>query len=409
VTDVDDLAWDIWAEWEASGELTLTAGAERIAACLRLVHALFPAETATFTIGSSAKNVVAVDDPALAERLVPRLKASRNKNIFGKDDDRFGDASILLFPTGPFGLSVHAEQVGIGATGRFELHTQGEYAALLATNPDAVATLVGDLAGALDARNAWVDMAHVRQEWNQWSGENPVYGWATWLRPAFATVDTVGLDVDTRPAGDGTLITLRADPVAMARGEAGRDAIRQLARRTVFADGRLLIDVNARLREATDDGDGPAEDAVDETALLEPVETVRGFLADPDDPVATVEHLLAAPFPQDVVIYEDAEGRRAKSGPTHHIAVLAIGKPDLIAQTDQLIAALTQRWGPPTELDLVPAMRVGVPLAVALVDDYGVTRASSWTRDGRTVVVAWSQIDADEPVEIVAGVELLTA
>jgi hypothetical protein len=84
--------------------------------------------------------------------------------------------------------------------------------------------------------------------------------------------------------------------------------------------------------------------------------------------------------------------------------VLQVGEKEARAATDRLVAALADRWGPATELDLVPALRTGNPLAQAIVNDFGITSAAAWTRQGRTLCVAWSQIDADEPFEIVAAV-----
>ena len=51
------------------------------------------------------------------------------------------------------------------------------------------------MCGVWGAGNGWVDMAHVRQKWNHWLADSPLYGWASWLAPGFATVDVTGLDV----------------------------------------------------------------------------------------------------------------------------------------------------------------------------------------------------------------------
>ena len=91
-------------------------------------------------------------------------------------------------------------------------------------------------------------------DWSCWNGDSPVYSWATWLHPSWATVDTSGLDVDvTEAAGGGKLIVLRVEPIAMLGDktrEVGKEIVRQLAARTVMADGRPLPEVNDRLREA---------------------------------------------------------------------------------------------------------------------------------------------------------------
>jgi hypothetical protein len=316
--------WAIWAEWPAGPELTLAAGATRIAECLKLIRSAIPHNTEAFKIGDRGKRVLPVDDPALADHLVPGLKASRNRDIFTKNSLEFGDASVLLFPTGPFGLSVQCQQFAGGTNtpdlanyyeGRFELRAQGEYARVLADDADTVSNLVADLAAVLDARNAWVDMTHVRQDWNQWKRDCPVYGWATWLHPGFATVDTAGLDVDTRPAGDGTRITLRVDPVAMAddTGTVGKTTIRELALRTVLADGRRLLDVNDMLREADDPPEADqdptmATDPASTEEPGEPVTRVRRQMVKLDDQLTELERLLSEPFPAEEVTFTDADG-----------------------------------------------------------------------------------------------------
>ncbi len=246
--------WDVRVDWQARSDWTLLDGAQRIAESLRRVHRAFPENADGVRTSASGKRPYPITDPELAKRLIPRLRRSRNPNMFS-DSELFGDAGITLLPARPDGPSFHCQQVATGAgwdEGEFQVRVKQPAAHALSERPDDVTSLMADLAAVWEARNAWIDMVHVRQEWNQWKRGCPLYGWATWLHPTYATVDTSGLDIDAREVHGGVLITLRVDPEAMDNpdGDTGRAVIQELARRTVLADGRRLIDVNDRLRDA---------------------------------------------------------------------------------------------------------------------------------------------------------------
>jgi hypothetical protein len=246
--------WAIWVDWPARSDWLLVDGAQRLARALRLVHRTIPEGTERFTVGTSNRASYDVADPELTDRLAPALRRTRNTNLF-RGTDLLGDANVMMFPDPPAGLAVVLSQVATGAgwhEGRCRVDFWPEHVRLLTERGADIAALVAELGAIFEARNAWVDMAHVRLAWNRWKDDCPVYGWATWLHPQYATVDTAGLDVDaTEAAGGGRLIVLRSDPLAMADPDAhvGESTIRELARRTVFADGRRLIDVNPAMRE----------------------------------------------------------------------------------------------------------------------------------------------------------------
>ncbi len=241
--------------WAARSDWTVVDGAERIARSLRLVHEVWPDGTDAFKTGPTAKQAISVDDPDLAQRLAPALKATRNRNLF-KEDDLFGDATLRPAPVGGGPLSVSFGQVATAnrwAEGTAVVRVGAPLTAALAERPTAVLDLLTGLAGVWQARNAWFDTARIRQDWSCWTGDSPVYSWATWLHSGWATVDTDGVDVDTSDVAGGKLIVLRVDPVAVLGDktrEVGKDLIRQLAARTVMADGRPLPETNERLRAA---------------------------------------------------------------------------------------------------------------------------------------------------------------
>ncbi len=245
------MQWSIQVRWRAHGDWSLADGAGRIARALGEVDAAFPGRFGTVKLKQRGEPVP-VDDPGLAGRLAPVLKASRNRAMFA-DTDLLGDASVTATAVPWSGLLADFSQVITRAgehDSRFEVTAEFGHDDLLSADPGRLVSLVDTLAAILDARNAWLDFPHVRTRWNRWRSECPVYGWATWLHPGFATVDTAGLDVAERPgSGGGRLLVLPVDPAAMGDpdGTVGRETIVELARRTVFADGRLLVEVNPAL------------------------------------------------------------------------------------------------------------------------------------------------------------------
>jgi hypothetical protein len=251
-----DIRWGIWVEWPGRADWTARAGAARLVQSVRLINATFPGLVDEFTV-RMAKKRWSVDTPGVVDRLAGAL-VGRPK---AADEDLFGDVNTLLFPVGPDRLSISCDQTGtdpVRARGRLDLdfyRPSGEY---LTGDPAAVARLVAELCQVWEARNGWVDMVHVRQEWNRWTENYPVYGWATWLHPRYAMVDASGLDVDVTGTPDGgQLLVVRVDPAAMAdpNGNTGRDVIRALIDRTVLADGRRLLDVAAEAGSAPASGE----------------------------------------------------------------------------------------------------------------------------------------------------------
>jgi hypothetical protein len=152
--------------------------------------------------------------------------------------ERIEDARLSLYTTEPLGLSIDVHQLGYGPghIGRLKVNFYWRGGRYLTADPDALAALVARLANVWSARNAWVDMVHVRQKWNRWEDHRPVYGWATWLRDDFATVDPTGLDVRVEAGDGGVLLVLPVDAAAMADSDrdVGRATIEALAARTVL-------------------------------------------------------------------------------------------------------------------------------------------------------------------------------
>jgi hypothetical protein len=246
------LRWGIHVRWQARADWSLADGADRIAGAMRALAAGYPGHFDRVEIGDETAATDVGGEDFIAE-LVERLRASRNRNLWSPSDDQLGDAAVSLLPSPWEGIGLAFDQVVTGAgwhDSSFQLRLPQARWALFTDDPARVVALIDELATIFEARNAWWDMVHVRQDWNRWHSDCPVYGWATWLHPDWATVDTTGLRVDDRPgSGGGRLLVLPEDPLAMADpdGTVGRDTIRELARRTVFTDGRRLIDVNNSL------------------------------------------------------------------------------------------------------------------------------------------------------------------
>src|SRR3954469_22684868 len=203
----------IWVAWPARSDWTVTDGAERIARSLRLVHQTWPDGTDAFKTSLSAKQAFPLDDPDLARRIAPALTSSRNRSLFG-DTDLFGDGHLAPAPAQRIPLSTNFGQVTVGdrwADGKAVVRTSPPLTEALTDRPQPVYDLIAGLGDIWEAGNAWIDMVHVRQQWNCWDGHNPVFGYATWLHPRLATVDTDGLDVDVTDVAGGQLIVLRVD------------------------------------------------------------------------------------------------------------------------------------------------------------------------------------------------------
>lgn len=229
--------WGIWVMWRAQPRWTIADGAGRIAESLRLLHAAIPEHTAAFKIGPGRRPGHAVDDPELAEQLAPALRASRNTNLFAASEP-LGDASILLFPIERAGFHVTFQQVVTGAgwhEGFFQIQFDASAGHLLAERAAGLPDLIARLGQLWQADNAWLDFVHVRQEWNRWTYERPVFSWASWLSHDYAIVDIGGLDLTVVELGGGVLITLNVEPAMMAdpEADAGRHLVEELARRSI--------------------------------------------------------------------------------------------------------------------------------------------------------------------------------
>jgi hypothetical protein len=248
--------WGMWVDWAADPELSLAEGADRLAASLRSVdHNLMPTNGGWATDAGQAH--LPSDGPGFVDELAARLARSRTKATVAAPDG-FADASLALLPQAGGGVRGSVRQGVTWAAepvfleGAFQLEF-GRYDPFpLASLVDAAVRTLTEVAGVWHARNAWIDMVHVRQKWNHWEHGVPVFGWATWLDPAYATVDTAGLDVSTSTVDRRRLIVLRTDPDATGDSSrtVGRDTIWALSRRTTMADGTPLLDRNPSLRAA---------------------------------------------------------------------------------------------------------------------------------------------------------------
>jgi hypothetical protein len=232
--------WRLWIAWRARSDWTIADGSERLSQSLQLIHAVFSEHTAAFRLGSEWASEIKVDDPQAPLALASMLRASRNTNLFS--GEIMGDAGAVLFPVGPAGFHVNVQQVATGAGWHeawFQIECDESRKPLLAQHMAQLPILIARLCEVWEADNGWLDLTHVRQEWNKWTGTSPVFSWATWLSPRFATVDTTGLDVDVTEIGGGRLIVLRANVLDMMdpSQETGKHTIQELAQRTRVVSG----------------------------------------------------------------------------------------------------------------------------------------------------------------------------
>ncbi|MEU5725650.1 hypothetical protein [Micromonospora sp. NPDC047738] len=242
--------WQIWTDGPAREDWPLEKAAACLAASLRRITRTLPSDAGAFQAGADGPPF-SVNDPDLPRHLVPQLAASRDRSRYG-GGDLLGNARILLQPVGPGLLWLDWSQPAAELpTSRANLRVTvtARLGPILDERLGEVAALVADLGRIWEADQAWVDMVHVRQEWNRWRRGLPVFGVVTWFRTGGATVDTSGLDVDTVDTDDGRLIVLRAAPadVEADTSAAARATVRELTRRTVLADGRLLTEANPAL------------------------------------------------------------------------------------------------------------------------------------------------------------------
>jgi hypothetical protein len=246
-----DFRWSIRVEWPGRADWSAREGAARLVESVRRVGTAFPGLVDGFTVQEDPEQWT-VDSPGVVDRVAGALTGQATAG----PQARFDDVHALLAPVGPDRMTIGCDQTGpdpVHGRGQLIVDFYRPSAEYLTAYPDRVAQLVAELCGGWQARNGWVDFVHVRRDWNEWREGLPVYGWATWLHPRFATVDPGGLDVTATATGDGgQLLVVNVEPAAMADrdGDAGRDVIGALVDRTVLADGRRLVEANPEAANA---------------------------------------------------------------------------------------------------------------------------------------------------------------
>lgn len=224
--------WAIWISWRARADWTVDDAARRLVASLRLLHEVFGEPAARFKVGGRP---LGVDDPDLLDLVAGALRPARDSRSF--PGDTLGDAGLLVFPAGHSGYHVNVQQIFTARGGHeawFRMEADETAIPLLSRHSGELPGLIARLGALWSADSGWLDLVHVRQEWNRWTGFNPVASWATWLSPDYDDLDLSGAGADiTRVPEGGRLIVLRValEDVADPGNEAARDAVQRLAAR----------------------------------------------------------------------------------------------------------------------------------------------------------------------------------
>src|SRR5581483_9891137 len=118
------------------GQLTLDDAADRCAATLRAIAATWE-DCAVWTLGSSAATATRADDPELAQRLLPKLRTARDRQLYPAGDDSLGDANLSLMPSPYNSVSVALTHDNPKpSVGQLQIRCKGPAAARLADGPD---------------------------------------------------------------------------------------------------------------------------------------------------------------------------------------------------------------------------------------------------------------------------------
>jgi hypothetical protein len=225
--------FQLLVRWRPDG-LRLAEAADRMAQTLRFVAGVWP-ECAAWRLGSTA---VEVDDPALAQRLLPVLRSGRTSTLYG-DSDGLGDADAGFYPAPRQPVAVLLSHDNPKPTlGQVVVRAQDGAAARLTERPDAFPELLRALVvtwGATLAHLAPREPRGFQPFGYDW---RPYFGWATYLAKDLASVTgDVAVAVVTETAG-GQLIVLHDRPDAIRR-----ESIDALIAHTYLADGTPLRDL----------------------------------------------------------------------------------------------------------------------------------------------------------------------
>jgi hypothetical protein len=227
--------FQVIARWRPGG-FTLADAADRMARTLRSVSAVWP-EIEAWQMTTSAASAVTVDDPELPQRILPRLKAGRDRRY--RDSDSLGDADASFYPAPYTKVSVQLMHNNPTPTsGQVMVDVEDAPAARLTEDPPAIAELLRTLAETWAATMGFVGLAVLRQYQPYGYSWRPYFGWATWLAKDLAAVDPAVPAAKVTEHAGGQLIVLRDPPDAIRR-----ESIEELVAHTRMAGGTPLADL----------------------------------------------------------------------------------------------------------------------------------------------------------------------